>query len=425
MGKMTDMQIKAWIRANERFEGRSDGNGLYLSYREKAASPTWRFRYKLAGMSRVMQLGSYSELSLAKAREIAKELAARVALGYDVAAEKQDRKAAAVARREEEKNAIKMIDLANMYFERMILGRWKHPDIVRRRIDKDIAPHLGKMKVEDVKPRHIDEMLQAIVKRGAPSIANDTLRWTRRMFDFAIKRHMIEINPASAFDLNDAGGKELARERWLTRDEIRKLLIAMPLAKGFSVENDLSIRLLLLLCCRKMELCAARWEEFDLDNQVWHLPGERSKTGAPIDIPLPALAIEWLKRLKELAGPSKWVLPARKMQHRMIPHIHEGTLGTALGKVKPHMPDVPPFTIHDLRRTARTHLAELGIDPVVAERCLNHKIKGVEGIYNRHDYFKERQEALNRWANLLDQLEKGENYNVTPIKRPRQKIANS
>ena len=89
------------------------------------------------------------------------------------------------------------------------------------------------------------------------------------------------------------------------------------------------------------------------------------------------------------------------------------------------MPDVPPFTIHDLRRTARTHLAELGIDPVVAERCLNHKIKGVEGIYNRHDYFKERQEALNRWANLLDQLEKGENYNVTPIKRPRQKIANS
>jgi len=423
MGKLTDMQIKAWIKAGERFEGRSDGGGLYLSFRKNYAAPVWRFRYSFAGQPRTMQIGTYGTFSLAKAREVARELAARVELGYDVAGEKQERKAAAVAKMEEERNAMYVLDLANQYYERMILGRWKHPDIVRRRIDKDIGPHLGKLKVEDVKPRHIDDMLQAIVKRGAPSIANDTLRWTRRMFDFAIKRHIIEINPASAFDLNDAGGKEEARDRWLNRAELAKLLAAMKLAKGFSVENDLAIRLLLLLCCRKMELCAARWEEFDLENQVWNLPGERTKTGESIDIPLPAIAIGWLKELKRLSGLSGWVLPARKMQHRMVPHIHEGTIGTALGKVKPLMPDVPPFTVHDLRRTARTHLAELGVDPIVAERCLNHKIKGVEGIYNRHDYFTERKDALNRWANLLEALDKGENYNVTPMKKGNKRSA--
>ncbi|WP_232515379.1 tyrosine-type recombinase/integrase [Chromobacterium violaceum] len=325
----------------------------------------------------------------------------------------------ALAKIEEEKNAVTMLALANEYYERMILGRWKHPDIVRRRIDKDIGPMLGKMKVEDIKPRHIDDMLQTIVKRGAPTIANDVLRWTRRMFDYAIKRHIIEINPASAFDLGDAGGKEEARERALNRDELAKLFQAMKLARGFSVENDLSIRLLLLLCVRKMELCAARKEEFDLPAGIWHLPGERSKTGKPIDIPLPALAVEWLQQLFDLAGPSAWLLPARKMQHRMVPHIHEGTIGTAMGKVRPHMPDVADFTIHDLRRTARTHLAELGVDPVVAERCLNHKIKGVEGIYNRHDYFNERRDALNKWAGLLDALDKGEAYNVTPINKGR------
>ncbi|MFB9160182.1 tyrosine-type recombinase/integrase [Chromobacterium violaceum] len=423
MGKLTDMQIKAWIKAGERFEGRGDGDGLWLRFRENDKVPVWRYRYKFAGKSRTMQIGSYAELSLAKAREAVKSLSARVALGHDVAAEKQEKKSAALAKIEEEKNAVTMLALANEYYERMILGRWKHPDIVRRRIDKDIGPMLGKMKVEDIKPRHIDDMLQTIVKRGAPTIANDVLRWTRRMFDYAIKRHIIEINPASAFDLGDAGGKEEARERALSRDELAKLFQAMKLARGFSVENDLAIRLLLLLCVRKMELCAARKEEFDLPAGVWHLPGERSKTGKPIDIPLPALAVEWLQQLFDLAGPSGWLLPARKMQHRMVPHIHEGTIGTALGKVKPRMPELAAFTIHDLRRTARTHLAELGVDPVVAERCLNHKIKGVEGIYNRHDYFNERRDALSKWAGLLDALDKGEAYNVTPITKGRIKTA--
>ncbi|POZ60673.1 tyrosine-type recombinase/integrase [Chromobacterium alticapitis] len=423
MGKLTDMQIKAWIKAGERFEGRGDGDGLWLRFRENDKVPVWRYRYKFAGKSRTMQIGSYAELSLAKARETVKALSARVALGHDVAGEKQQKKTAALAQIEEEKNAVTMLELANEYYERMILGRWKHPDIVRRRIDKDIGPMLGKLKVEDIKPRHIDDMLQSIVKRGAPTMANDVLRWTRRMFDYAIKRHIIEINPASAFDVGDASGKEEARDRALSRDELAKLFAAMKLAKGFSVENDLSIRLLLLLCVRKMELCAARKEEFDLPASVWHLPGERSKTGKPIDIPLPALAVEWLQQLFDLAGPSDWLLPARKMQHRMVPHIHEGTIGTAMGKVKPHMPEVTDFTVHDLRRTARTHLAELGVDPVVAERCLNHKIKDVEGIYNRHDYFNERRDALDKWAGLLNALENWKPYNVTPISKDRKKQA--
>ncbi|HGZ2105452.1 TPA: Arm DNA-binding domain-containing protein [Escherichia coli] len=149
MPKLTDMQIRAWIKSGERFEGRADGNGLYLRYREADKTPTWRFRYKLAGKSRAMLIGSYSELSLSKARETAKELSARVALGYDVAAEKQERKAEALAKMEAEKNAMRVSDLASEYFERQILPRWKHPDILRRRIDKDINPCIGHMKVID------------------------------------------------------------------------------------------------------------------------------------------------------------------------------------------------------------------------------------------------------------------------------------
>ena len=416
MPKLTDMQIRAWIKSGERFEGRADGNGLYLRYREADKIPTWRFRYKLAGKSRAMLIGSYAELSLAKARESAKELSARVSLGYDVAGEKQERKTEALAKMEAEKNAMRVSELAAEYFERQILPRWKHPDILRRRIDKDINPCIGSMKVEDVKSRHIDDMLKGIVDRGAPTIATDVLRWTRRIFDYGIKRHALEINPCSAFEVADAGGKEVARDRWLTREELIRLFQAMRMAKGFSRQNELTFKLLLTLCVRKMELCAARWEEFDLDRAIWHLPEERSKNGDAIDIPLPPPAVAWLRELHTFSCNTAWVLPARKMQSRMIPHIQESTLPVALAKVRHEMPDVPNFTFHDFRRTARTHLAALGVDPVVAERCLNHKIKGVEGIYNRHQYFDERRAALTQWAGLLVALEAGEQYNVTPIK---------
>ena len=106
----------------------------------------------------------------------------------------------------------------------------------------------------------------------------------------------------------------------------------------------------------------------------------------------------------------------------MIPHIQESTLPVALAKVRAEMPDIENVTIHDFRRTARTHLAALGVDPVVAERCLNHRIKGVEGIYNRHQYFDERKAALTQWAALLVALERGEEYNVTPIKKRKVTI---
>lgn len=417
MPKLTDIQIRAWIKSGERFEGRSDGNGLYLRFRDADRVPSWRFRYKFAGKSRAMHIGSYSELSLSKARETARELSARVALGHDVAGEKQERKAEALAKMEAEKNAMRVSELAAEYFERQILPRWKHPDILRRRIDKDINPHIGRMKVEDVKPRHIDDMLKAIVDRGAPTIATDVLRWTRRIFDYGIKRHALEINPCSAFEVSDAGGKEVSRDRWLTRDELIQLFKAMRTAKGFSRQNEITFKLLLVLCVRKMELCAARWEEFDLDKAVWRLPEERSKNGDAIDIPLPRTAVEWLRELHTFSCNSAWVLPARKMQNRMIPHIQESTLPVALAKVRAELPDVPNFTIHDFRRTARTHLAALGVDQVVAERCLNHRIKGVEGIYNRHQYFDERRVALEQWAGLLVALESGQEYNVTPIRK--------
>ena len=89
MGKLTDVAIRAWIRSGERFEGRSDGDGLVLTWREKRTAPSWRLRYRFSGKPRVMEIGSYSDLTLAAARQAAKELRAKIALGQAVLPEHQ------------------------------------------------------------------------------------------------------------------------------------------------------------------------------------------------------------------------------------------------------------------------------------------------------------------------------------------------
>lgn len=413
MAKFTDLEIRRLINASERFDMRSDGDGLYLSYRINFAYPIWRFRYRFAGKPRIMNIGSYKDVPITVARKIAKECRARVSLGYDVAGEKKERKQVAVAKIEDEKNAYTVAELADEYFERNILGRVKHPNIVRYKIEKDIKPNIGKLKVEDVRPKHIDSLLQSVVNRGAPTVANDVLRLLNRIFNHAIKRHVIVNNPVVAFDISDAGGKEKSRTRYLKADELIELFKAMKLAKGFSVENEISIKLLLALGVRKEQLTVARWIEMDLDAATWTIPIERTKTNSAITIPLSPTVVVWFSELKQLSCNSDWVLPARKMQERMIPHISPSTINTALAKI-PH--GLEHFTIHDLRRTARTHLMALGTAPHIAERCLNHKIKGVEGVYDRYDYFAERQIALNALCDFLVQLINGDMNKVVPIK---------
>jgi len=156
---------------------------------------------------------------------------------------------------------------------------------------------------------------------------------------------------------------------------------------------------------RKSELAEAPWKEFNLDEKVWNLSKNRSKSGVGIAIPLPPIVMEWLYELKIRAYDSEYVFPSRRSSKN--PHMGPDTLNRAITKLFGHeagkkkqppnlMGDMPHFTVHDLRRTCRTLLAKQGTPGHVAERCLNHKLKGVEGIYNQHDYFDERREALEK-----------------------------
>jgi integrase len=367
----------------------------------------FRFRYRFAKDARVMVLGSYGDVSLKDARETALGHRGDLSRGVDIAEEARKREQEAQARSDAKRNVYTVSDLADEFLKRKIQGHVKHPGIVRARIERDIKPNIGKLPVADVKPRDVRHMLESVVERGARTMANDVLRLTLRIFNEAVKDGDIEYNPAAAFDQSDAGGQEEARTRALSRDELVKFFAAMRKTPGLSVENVHTFKLLLLLAVRKSELVMARVSEFDFKATMWALPAERTKTEAAIDIPLSAPAVKALRELVRLADGSDYLLPARKAQDRMLPHIHENTLNVALSKVRKLMPTVENFTIHDLRRTARTHLGKLNVAPHIAEKCLNHKTKGVQGTYDRHDYFDERRDALAKWAAFVEACEQG------------------
>jgi integrase len=375
----------------------NDGGGLYFrkQTREGAA---WTFRYRFGGREHWLTLGNFPDMPLAQAREEARQ--ARVLLD-----KQQDPLAVRRASREEQRHRGTFAELCESWFRTEIEGRaLKHPGVPRRYLDKYLLPGLGRLPADDVTAADIAGLLDGL-KTRAPTAANDLLRFARRIFMFGLRRRILRSNPAA--DLTprlDAGGTERPRNRALSQDELATLFEAIRATPAFGNENLLAIRLPLALCVRKGELLGALWQEFDLEGAsdsgpLWRLPAARTKTGEGRAIPLVPAVVEWLRALRTLAAGSDFVFPKRRCDPRpRVPHMGLDTLNAALQRVEHQL---KPFTLHDLRRTARTHLAALGIRREVAERCLGHSLRGVEGTYDRHDYFVERRDALAKWTSLL------------------------
>ena len=411
MPKLKDIEIQSWIRAAKPIAGKSDGDGLTFTLSARLTA-SWVFRYRLGGKQREMTIGNYPTITLKKARELATDARAQVQQGIDVARAKRDYKISLTT-------AGTVNELCEEFYKRTVEGRIKRPDIVRDLLDGDLIPKLGRLRIAEVKPLDVDAMIRAIVDRGSPIMANRVLAITKAVFDYAIRHHWAQQNPAAAFRRVDAGGEERARTRALSEEELVVLFkMLQDAGQPFRIYH-LLVKLLLVTAVRISELIEAPWAEFDLetDEPVWRLPSSRIKTGKNMGqrdftIPLPAEAVDWLKEIKRISVASAYVFPARRKMTKET--MSPATLNWALGEIKHGLEH---FTLHDLRRTARTHLARLGVKPHVAERCLNHKLPGINDIYDTHDYLAERRLALDGLADLLVRLEKGETGKVVPIRK--------
>ena len=176
----------------------------------------------------------------------------------------------------------------------------------------------------------------------------------------------------------------------LTDDEVRRIWTVLDTRDEELDRFVPIIRLGLLTGQREGEIMGMRWSELDLEHGWWTIPGERTKNGLIHRVPLVGEALAVLKGI--FAG-----------QHDSVLVFPGGRRGQPLRSVyKPmlrlkKLSSVGGFRYHDLRRTARTGWASIGIDDSLAERLLNHNDRGVQGVYNRYKYDADKRAALARW----------------------------
>ena len=314
-----------------------------------------------------------------------------------------------------DKKVYQTVEDVACYWKKQNIKRLKHPNVPNRRYENHIAPFIGQLAVVKVASNDVISILERLEE--TPSAANKVLIDLKQIFATAVKLGIIDFNFVKEFTPNDAGGQEAVRSRSLALAEIGKVFrVLRKYPNSFTRDNYLLLALLFCLGVRKSELTQAKWGEFDFQNKLWYLPKERSKTGEAITIPLVPAVINWLQELQVRACGSEYVLPNRRSGSTGKGYMGNDTLNRAVavmfGKSQSSdsrdiinvMGDVEPFVPHDCRRTARTLLSELGVPPHIAERCLNHKLKGVMAVYDKHDFLPERRQALGILAERIAPL---------------------
>jgi integrase len=391
MGALTDVKLRSLKPRTTAYQV-ADGDGLVVEVRS-SGQKAWLYRYRLFGRAEKLSLGSYPAVSLAEARDKHFEARRLVAAGKSPAHSKQAEK------RRLADDLQTMRGLAKAYIadhvERLASGTR-----ARHYIEKEILPTVGSKFLHEVTPGDCIVITERIRQRGAPSVARKVLEQLRGLFGYAVDRHLLSINPASQIRASRIVGTKPSRSRALTGLEIRQFLTAaesFPTSQG----NRIAFRLILLTLCRKGELVKARWEEVDLDRGEWRVPTDNAKNRQEHVVFLSRQARALFTDLKGLAGKSAWVLPGRDPAH----HITLTTLNQVTFVLKRRDPDLAwlgDVWIHDLRRTASTHLHEMGWVSDVIEKALNHTVGGVRGVYNRAQYAEQRREMLQAWADAVD-----------------------
>jgi len=164
---------------------------------------------------------------------------------------------------------------------------------------------------------------------------------------------------------------------------------------------------------RPGEVIRAEWSEFDFDSSAWNIPGEKTKNRLSHTVPLSSLALEILRDFLRHDG--RYLFPAKRGKS-IDPDKHMGvSLMSHAIRLHQEIFGKNPWSPHDLRRTAASGLASLGVSRLVVSKILNHKDRNVTGIYDRYRYDSEKRQGLEAWANKIIEIVEGQNGKVIPL----------
>jgi integrase len=372
-------------------------------------------------------------LSLSAARQLAASVLRQRSLGYDPVADHKARKLRQRAAIEAAASNIfgaAAKDFITKYSRRRV-RRWKEQARLLglqptadglEVIPGGLAARWADKPLVAIDGHDIHQLVVETRERGAPGLkrrsdgptetrARAMLTCLSRLFRWLVQHRRVETNPCVGVHRPEASK---TRDRVLTNAEINAFWRATDV-KEIRPQFGAVLKLLLLTGCRLNEIAALHWDELSADGAQINLPGSRTKNHRPHVVPLPPLAQSIIAAMPRIDG---------------CPYVFttNGKAPVAIGsKIKNNldvaMMGVPGWRIHDLRRTAVTGMAELGIRPDVIELCVNHVSGtrgGIAGVYNRSELLPERRAALGRWAAEVQAIVSGKLENVLPMLRRRR-----
>ncbi len=400
--KFTDRSIQAIKPRSSRFEVWETGYSGFGLRVSPAGRKAWIYLYRFDGKSRRATLGQYPAMTLAEAHAAHAEAAKILDKGFDPGAMDQ-------ATKEQARREPTIAQLVKEFIEKGLKAKgnrsWQE---YKRNLEKDVIPAWGARKAKDIKKRDVILLMESIFhgetedrKRGAPNQSTQIFKIVRRMFNFAIERDILEATPCAQV-------KPLApsnrKDRFLSADEVRIFWNAID-ACGISEGLRRALKLILVTAQRPGEVIGAHSSEFE--GCWWTVPAERSKNKRAHRVYLTPLA----RSLFQERGQGYLFPSPRGKKLETVKPIHINALAHALRRALKPDPetgkrdlDMVPFTPHDLRRTAATHLGELGTSGELIGKILNHVDRSVTAIYNRHAYDQEKMQALESWARKLDRI---------------------
>jgi integrase len=334
-------------------------------------------------------LGTYPTVSLSEARDAARVILRDMQLGKHISAE-------------EEPPALRTLgDTVPEFIEKHAKPKnrdWKQSIGLFKRFEGLYDKPLAEIKRAD-----IAKVLDSIMAEGKPYRTNRALAQIKKLFAWALDRGYIDVHPIVGLK---PPAKEIARDRVLTDPEIQSLWRA---AEELGFPFGPAIQLFLVTAQRRGEVTSMRWSQIDWQRGTWNIPAEVAKNGRVHEVPLSSLAIDILSVLPRLVGSD-------------LVFTTTGTTPiSGFGRVKERLDElmgVSDWRFHDLRRTAASGMARIGVAPHMIEKVLNHvtgQISGVAAVYNRHGYAAEKREALETWAGSLISLTRREQLTKKPL----------
>lgn len=355
-----------------------DVPGLALRVTEHGAK-SWTLLYRHRGRLRRLTLGDIDALTLAQARERARDERHAVSKGEDPATTKQDGKKAQT-----------ISELADLYIEKWAKPRKRSWKADRNLIDRKLLPKWRHRAIVDITRQDVRQLIEGVADAGAPIVANRVAALVSKLFAFALDRDLVTVSPAVRIP---RPGQERARDRVLSEDELRALWAAWdalpaPMAAFY--------RLRLLTAQRGGEVAAMRWADVDLEAGWWTIPATVAKNKLAHRVPLNANALRILADMyATVHKDNEYVLGA-----------HERAQGTGARGKRQQAEAAATFPVenfrgHDLRRTAASMMTSGGIPRLTVSKILNHAEPGVTRVYDRHSYDPEKAAALVWWDTKL------------------------